>query len=271
MPFRLSSKSILTVVFLAAGTVPAVADTVRIGGTGGATALMMYLGKPFMQRTGIAVEVVPSLGSGGGNKAVADGVLDLSVIGRTLSETEMARGLTETARIRTPFVFATSNLGPVGMTEREILSVYANPAAAWPDGMPVKLIMRPVAEDDNAVIASLFPGMPAGLALARQRRELPIAIIDQNNADLAEGLRGSFIGATYTQIIMEHRDLRLIAIDGVDPGMDAFESGRYRYTKVFHIIRGHQPNAATAQFTSFLTSDAGASALREAGCLPGAE
>lgn len=206
MQRHLSTLFFGAAVLLAPWTVSA-ADVLRIGGTGGATALLMHLSKPFAQKTGIAIEIIPSLGSGGALKAAADGALDVAIVGRTLSDADIGRGLAEVASIRTPFVYATSHHGPVSMSEGEIVGAYAASAATWPDGAPIKLILRPRAEDDNAVAASLFPGMQAATDLARQRAELPVATTDQDDADLAESLNGSLIAATYTQITMEHREI----------------------------------------------------------------
>jgi phosphate transport system substrate-binding protein len=256
---------------LATWAVPSAADTIRIGGTGGAIGMLSHLAKPFAQRTGIVLDVVPSLGSGGGIRAVADGAIDLSVTGRLLTETERARGLTEAATLRTPYVFATSNVGPVTMTAHNVVAVFGNKLSAWPDGSPIKQILRPRLEDDNAVIAAFFAEMPAAMAIARERGELPVATTDQDSADLAESLAGSFIGATYTQLTTEKRDLRFITIDGVEPTMDTFETGRYRLGKVFRIVARHQPGNAVEQFLQFLTSNDGTRALRDAGCLPGSE
>jgi phosphate transport system substrate-binding protein len=254
---------------LATWAVPATADTIRIGGTGGALALMTELSKPFTQQTGVTVDVVPSLGSGGGNKAVADGVLDISVTGRDLSKEELEHGLAEAMTIRTPFVFATSKRSPISMTEREIVAVYSSVSPVWRDGTPIKIILRPLAEDDNTVITSLFPDVRAAMEHARSRAELPIATTDQDNASLAESIRGSFIGATYTQLTMEKRDLRLIAINGVEPGVSALESGRYRYGKTLHINYSRQhKKPGTDRFLQFLASDEGGRALRQDGCLP---
>jgi len=247
------------------------AEPLRIGGTGGAIGLMTRIAKPFAERSGIVLEVVPSLGSGGGIGAAAEGAIDVAVAGRALSDAEKAQGLTEAALIRTPFVFATSSHGPTAMTAAEIVGVFANPVATWPDGTRIKVILRPRAEDDNAVMARYFPGIGDGLAAARARGELPVATTDMDNAALAEGLEGSFIGATYTQWLTERRDLRLVAIDGVAPALDALESGRYRYEKMLRIVVRAPPTAAVQAFLRFLHSDAGVQALRDGGCLPGGE
>ena len=250
---------------------PAMADTLRIGGTGGAIGLMTRMAKPFVERSGTMLEVVPSLGSGGGIRAAAEGAIDVAVAGRTLTEAEKAQGLTEAAVLRTPFVFATSSTGPTAMTAHEIVRVYADPVATWPDGTRIKVILRPKAEDDNTVMTSHFPGIADALAAARARRELPVATTDLDNAALAEGLEGSFIGATYTQMVTERRDLRLVAIDGTAPALDALENGRYRYDKVLRIVVRSPMTAPVQAFLNFLHSDAGIRTLRDGGCIPGGE
>jgi phosphate transport system substrate-binding protein len=272
MRARLFALSVGCIVLLASWTSAAVAaDLLRVGGTGGATALLAYLGKPFTAQTGIVVEVISGLGSGGGINAAADGVLDIAVSGRPLAPAELSRGLAVAVTIRTPYVLATSRPGATSMTEREIVDAYTMEKAHWPDGTSIKLILRPRPESDNAALISLFPSMEAALGEARTRAELPIAATDQDNADLAEKLPGSLIGATYTQIAMEARNLRMIAINGIPPGVDAFDRGIYPYGKVLYVLYRRQPSEPAKRFIQFMHSEEGIKALREGGCLPGPE
>lgn len=246
-------------------------DSIQVGGTGGATALMARLGKLFTQQTGVGVEVIPGLGSGGGINAAADGALDIAISGRPMSVAEQARGLTTTLTIRTPYVLATSQFTAPNMTEAQIIEAFGLPKALWPDGTVIKLILRPRAESDNQVLTSLFPSMPAALDAARQRPDLPVAATDQDNAELAEKMPGSLIGTTYTQVTMEERNLRLIKINDITPSMETFENGTYRYTKVFYVVHKKSASAAAEHFIQFLRDADGVRALRAAGCLPGIE
>lgn len=269
---RLSTLSAGIALVLALWTVPAAAvDVLRVGGTGSATALLAHLGEPFTQQTGITVEVIPNLGSGGGLNALAQGVLDLAISGRKLNPAELARGFVQVAAVRTPYVFVTSHPAPPGLTGREVAAAYSNARAAWPDGTPFDLILRPRSETDISLLAGMFPGLEAALNQARQRGDVPIAATDQDNADLAEKLWRSLTGATYTQVIMERRNLRMVSFDNVAPTLEAFESGAYPYAKVLRVIYSQQPSAAAERFAQFLRTDAGVRALREAGCLPGGE
>ena len=82
---------------------------------------------------------------------------------------------------------------------------------------------------------------------------------------------GTFIGATYAQITMERRKLRLVSIDGVAPTVEALESGAYPHAKSFHFVRLRDAGPTVERFVQFVRSDEGVRALREAGCLPGGE
>jgi phosphate transport system substrate-binding protein len=260
--------SVLALLLCWGGAPAAAADLLRVGGTGGATALLGYLGKPFTAQTAIAVEVVAGLGSGGGINAAADGVLDVAVSGRPLSQAERARALVAALAIRTPYVLATSRALPTAMEEGDILAAFSKEKAYWPDGTLIKLILRPRPESDNLALVSLFAGMEVALGKARERPELPVAATDQDNADLAESLPGSLIGATYTQIKMEARKLQMIAINGVAPSIEAFDSGAYRYTKVLYVLHREPASNAARRFVQFMHSEDGIRAMREAGCLP---
>ena len=81
------------------------AQTVRVGGTGGATALMQSLGSAFAETSGNPVAVIPSLGTNGAIRAVTDGALDIAVSGRPLNPQEEAAGLVVLTTLKTPFGF----------------------------------------------------------------------------------------------------------------------------------------------------------------------
>ena len=88
---------------------------------------------------------------------------------------------------------------------------------------------------------------------------------------MAERLKGSLTGTGYAQIILEQRDLRMIAVDGVVPSMETLASGAYRPTKLLYLAHRLQPSAAVSRFIQFLRSDEGVRALREVHSLPSVE
>jgi phosphate transport system substrate-binding protein len=264
MGFRrasLLSACLLLALVLAA---PAAA-ALHMGGTGSATEPLRLIGARFTAKTTIPVEVVPGLGSSGGISAAVEGVLQMIVSGRPLSPAEAALGLTPVLTVCTPYVLATSHPAPGSLDSNAIAGIYMQAAPKWPDGVPMKIVLRPKAESDNATLMALFPGMDQGLAHARTRDSIPIGATDQDNADLGEHIPGSLIGTTYSQIVTEHRALRFVAINGTLPDIDAMVTGRYPYAKRLYFIAARQATKETTDFLTFLSTPDGVQAMRESG------
>lgn len=239
--------------------------TLRVGGTGAAKGALERLGAAFQAETGIPIEIVQNLGSSGGIRALADGVLDLSVSGRPLKTEEAAGGLRISASFRTPFVLVTSHTAEQSLTSAAVSALYGDPNATWPDGTPVAVVLRPRSDSDMPLMAQSFPGFAGAYEAARKRPEVQIAAMDQDNAALAERLNGSLTGMTYLQLNTERPNLRFIQLDGVAPSLEALEAGAYPHCKTLHVVSAEPPSPTVARFVAFLRAPAGESILREAG------
>jgi phosphate transport system substrate-binding protein len=250
---------------------PALAETLRIGGTGAVTEVLRQIGPAFEAETGITLQVIPSLGTSGGNAAAADGVLGISVAGRDLKKKEAEKGLTVAATLRTPFGLVTSRSGPDSLKSAEIAELYRADKPAWPDGAPILVVLRPVDESDNLVLGELFPGMSEAIKHMRTRSDVSVAATDQDNAEMAEKTKGSLVGATLTQIMAERRNLRFVAIDGVTPSLESYKDGSYPYGKTLYLVVPAKVSPEAAAFLAFITTPAGESLLRKAGIVAGAK
>jgi phosphate transport system substrate-binding protein len=250
---------------------PAAAGELRIGGTGAVTDVLRALAPDFTAQTGIALVVMPSLGSSGANNAVADGQLGLAVSGRDLRDKEKTRGLRVVGLLRTPYGLVTSRPGPDGLASADIVGLYKSARPLWPDGMPMLIVLRPADDSDNDVLAALFPGMGDAIAQLRKRRDLSVAATDQDNADMAERMNGSLVGATLAQIKAEKRNLRFVALDGVMPSLEAYLDGSYRHGKLLYLVAPATPSAEAKAFVDFLAGPGARSRLRDLGLVVGAQ
>jgi phosphate transport system substrate-binding protein len=246
---------------------PLQASELRVGGTGSATELLKHLGDAFAKHSETRVEVIPSLGSSGAISALGDGVLDLAVSGRSLKPEEQNKGLTVALAMRTPFVIATSHPKPEGLKATDLAGVFSASKPTWADGAPMRPILRPRSESDTILMGALFPGLAAAIEIARNRPDIPVAATDQDNAEMAERLGGSLIASTLTQLLMEKRNLRPVAIDGVEPTFSNFVGGTYPYGKDLRFVVRSNPTPATERFLAFLASPQGQDLLREAAVL----
>ena len=143
----------------------AAGETLRIGGTGAANEMIKSVSALFTAETGIALELVPSLGTTGANRALADGLLDLAVSGRPLTPAETAKGLTVVAELRTPFGLVTSHPNPNGFKSSEIAQLYLSDHSTWSDGTPIRIILRSTTDSDTWLLDQSVPG--------HERRALP--------------------------------------------------------------------------------------------------
>ena len=243
------------------------ADTLRMGGIGAATAFVPGLFSAFERSAATSLKVIPGLGSNGGLRALADGVLDIAISGRPLKPEELAQGLTPVVTVRTPFVLVTSHPRPNGLKSPDVADIYRLHNATWADGSPIRIILRPKSDSDTQVLGSMFPGMVEAIERARRRPEIPIAATDQDNASLAEQVPNSLAGSTFTQIKMERRDLRFVAIDDVEPSLETFQSGAYPFEKVLSFVLPAKRTPAAERFIAFLRSPAGRDALYSTGNL----
>ena len=259
-------------VSLALGFTPALAgeasaQALKLGGTGGAMGMAEKVAAAYAAKGGAAIEIIPGLGSSGSISAVADGAIDIAISSRPLKPAEAERGLTAVAIARTPLVFATSLAAPPALNSADIPAIFASVDPKWPDGSDLRIVLRPASDTDVALLRDYFPGLAEAMEAARQRPEIPVAATDQDNATLGEELPGSFIHAGLSQLLTERRNLRTMAINGVEPTLENIESGVYPYEKRFYLV--HSAKAAGAEgLLGFLRSAQGVTVLRDAGCAP---
>jgi phosphate transport system substrate-binding protein len=268
-PRRIGLRAVLASLAVMVALSPAWGESLRIGGTGAVTELLRQMGPAFTADTGIALEVVPGLGTSGGNSAVADGKLGLAFSGRDLRDKEAAKGLKVVAVFRTPFGFVTSRKGPNNLRKGEIVALFRADRPLWPDGTPILIHLRPADESDYMVLGELFPGFTEVVQQLRKRRDLSVAATDQDNADMAEKVKGSLTAATLTQIVTEKRDLRFVSIDGFAPSLENYLDGSYPYGKPLYVVAPSAIGPEVQAFLAFLAQPAGAALLRQAALIAG--
>jgi phosphate transport system substrate-binding protein len=256
-----------TALLLGIPTGSARADVLRTGGPGAVTQMLQRIGEAFTQHEpGTTLVVLPNLGSGGAIAGVSDGLLDFAVSGRPLNSEE-AKSLTAVVLASTPFGLASSQPNPGNIKSADIAAFFRNVRSVWPDGTPVRVVLRSPTEVDAILLANTFPNMAAAIEQLRGHAEIPVVATDQDNVLLAEKMTGSLTAVTLTQVVTEKPRLHFVAIDGVDPTLENFERGAYPYRKDFYFVFAHGKKNAVERFVAFLRSAEGEQLLRETGSL----
>ncbi|MCG2773976.1 MAG: substrate-binding domain-containing protein, partial [Desulfobacterales bacterium] len=271
---RLRLTHLMAVLLLAALQLPVTASavlaadyqgTLKIGGTGAAIGTITQVAAAFQKKNpGVRVLIPPSLGSTGGIKALMAGALDVGLSSRPLTEAERGHGLVVAEYARTPLLLVTSHKGAeVSFTLKQIASLYNGEIPSYPDGTPIRLIMRPEVEIDLHLIRGLSPEMDKAVQKAQSREGMIVAVNDQDNGDTLERIRGAIGWMTLAQLISEGRQLTPLPFDNFMPSQTNFPSqanfapGIYPLFRTFIAVSKAQPTPLVKSFLAFLTSAEG--------------
>jgi phosphate transport system substrate-binding protein len=273
MMLRMCMVAMLVFLYAVTAVCPACAGEksagIIIGGTGSALGGMKEIAKAFQkEHPNITVSFVPSLGSSGGIKAALEGSLDLALSARPPSDSEREQGASAIEYARTPFIFVTRDASHAApLTLLKVAAIYRGETPQWPDGTPLRLVMRPEGDMDLLLMRSMSPEMDIAVQKAMMRQGMLLAITDQENADALVKVKGAFGATTLAQILAEKRPLIRLPLDGVAPGVDTLAGGRYRYSKVFYAVSTPRSSSATRQFIEYLDSQRARAILTRTGHL----
>ena len=253
----------------AIAAVGAHADSIKIGGTGTGLGTMKLMAQEFNKsKPDAQLIVTPSLGSTGAIRAVLAGAVDIGISARPVTAKEGRQGASARAYARTPFVIATgAKNNSAGLTLPQLVQIYSGKVTRWPDGSPIRLVVRPDADTDTIVMRAFSAEMNSAITAALARKNLRMADTDQDNADTLEKLPGSLGTTTLTQIVTEDRALRPLALDGVTPTLQSLAAGGYRHFKTLYLVTSRNPSPLAKDFVAFIRSPAGQAVLASSGNL----
>lgn len=247
---------------------PATTAEVRLGGTGAAMGVMQRLVEALHARDpACSLRVLPSLGSGGGLNALRRDAVGIAIIGRRLDAQDRAAGLQAWHYGRTALVLAHARGPGQGLSSAQIADIYAGLQTRWPDGSPIRLVLRPPTDIDTMTLAGLSPGVAIALQQATARPGMLTALTDQEAADAIARLPGALGVTTLAVIASEGRPLSGFTIDGVEPTLANLASGRYPHGRDLFLAIRQGPNDTVRRFVDFVGSAEGQRILAESGHL----
>lgn len=177
-----------------------------ITGTGSCISAMRQMGEAFQKKyPDITVNVLPSIGSTGGINAVKERKIDIGLSSRPLTLKERRMGIIEEPYGRTPLIFGVQESNPTkGVTLTEIEDIYAGKRKTWPDGTPIRLILRPLRDSYSVYLATISPRLKSA---AEKTHSLPgvfVGMTDQDAAAQIEKTPGSF-GTTSASLVTSEK------------------------------------------------------------------
>ena len=248
-------------------TTAATADDLRIGGTGNALGTMQLLAEAFAETDpGFKVAILPSIGSSGAIKAVPKGAIDIGLSSRPLTAEEAKGGIRSVEYARSPTVFAVHQVtNATALNRAQIADIYLGRLTQWPDGTPIRPILRQPGDDNTRQIKTLSPAIEAAVTAADQRPGLAFATTDQEANDKLESIPGAVGVTTLALILSEQRPLRALTLDGIEPTPENIANDRYPLIKRFYFILPQVLSSGAQAFIAFVQSSAGQSILARTG------
>ncbi len=245
-------------------------EALRIGGTGMALDNIEAIGEAYrIAHPDTLVMVAPSLGSSGAIRALLAGAIDLALSARPLTAEETARGATATTYARTPFALFTAASGqawPLTMTE--LAEIYRGERTEWPDGRPIRVVLRPQSDSMTVQLRSLSPALDAAVEALYAREHLPVVVTDPEAMEAAEHIPGSLTPMGLVAVLAAGRHLTALPLDGVMPGAESLADGTYPYFITMMAVTGPDPSPAVREFITFLGSAESQAILRRQGAQP---
>ena len=247
------------------------AERVRIGGAGSAMGSMRALAEAFQKtHTDFQYKLLPNAGSSGGIKAVVNGVLQIGLITRHPFAEEKANDLQVLEYGRTPLIFITNKPNVKGLKYSEITDIYAGRLNKWPDGQPVRLVLRPLKDADTLIFAKSSPEMNAALDAAHQRKGLTVAITADEAIEVVSRVPGSLCSSTLAVVSrVSNFHVGILAVDGVEPTLENLKNGRYPYYKPLYLTYDAAKSTALVnRFVEFVRSPQAQGLLAKWGSAP---
>lgn len=269
VPLRgLARIALRTALLLGLATSVCQGQSLKVAGSGNGVAAMEVLAQAYRKLDpGFQLQAVPNLGSSGGLKALSASVIDFAIIGRALKSDESAQGLIAFEYGRTPLVLGSSRKEPGSISLQDVADLYAGRVSQWPDGEPVRIVLRPLNDSDTVAISAWSPAIKDAMSLAHARPGMIVAPTDRQSAEQLERLHGSLGTTTLAMILAERRDIRVLPIAGVSPSVKSLKDKTYPYFKRMFLVTRGQGAEHLAKFVAFVRSAEGRAQLERIGHL----
>lgn len=270
---------IFSVLLLTSSVVESSASTsperkLIITGSGSGIGAMRRMAEGFQKKhPNVAIDLLLSIGSTGGINAVKEGRIDIGLSSRPLAPEERSMGIVEEPYGRTPFIFAVQESNPTnGVTLTEIEDIYARKRKTWPDGTPIRLILRPLRDSSSVYLANINPRLKSASEKALAIPGVFVGMTDQEAAAQIEKTPGSFGTTSSSLMAVEKRRIKALSVDGAAPALSNIadgvhvSAGKYPYTMTMSLVyKGDADKDAVKDFIKFVFSKDGRKILSECG------
>jgi phosphate transport system substrate-binding protein len=238
---------------------------IAIVGTGAGASVLEKVTQAFMAKNpGVFLTVPPSIGSGGGVKAVGNDENVIGRLSRPLKDTEKGYGLTYLGYAKLPIIFyVNSSSGVSSLTSGQVVDIYSGKVKNWrevggPDAR-IRVIRR---EDGDSSLEALQKTVP-GFKNIELTKQSKTTYSDPETLDACAETPGTIAFGAYPDL-KGRTELTPLALDGKKAS-----SADYPFVGELGLIYKEENNTGkVATFIEYVASGAANDVLSAAGAIP---
>lgn len=242
-------------------TLPAMAETLTIVGTGDGITVLKSIGAAFTKNhPDVTVDVPKSIGSGGAIKAVGSDENTLGRVARGLKDKEKPLGLTYIPYAKIPVVFVVNpSSGVDALTAAQVNDIYSGTITDWQEvggkAGKIRVVRREDGDSSLEVLQNSFPGFK-DITITDKAKT---ALKTPEMIELVAKKEGTIGFGPYD--VAKANNLHAISIDGMAPT----DAGYPAVGTMALIFKEANNTGATKEFIDFATSGAASEAVTAAG------
>lgn len=238
----------------------------HLAGSGSNLPLTRTLARAYAEAGHERPVVHPSIGSGGGVRALLDGAIAVALVSRPLEPAERERGLVATPYARLPVVIGVhSDVPASSISPAELVDIYAGRRTQWDNGAPIFVLQREQGDSSHAVLDDLVSGFAEANEAAYREHRWRVLYHDASMAEALANTQGSI--GLHSGAIDRDMPFEALAFDGVEPTLESVASGRYPFYKDLWFVTVGPPSGEAKAFIDFVASIADDEIFRERGAI----
>lgn len=239
-------------------------QTIKIGGSSEAYEVMEILTEAYAAKTeAIEFEFFQPSQTSGGVQGVKDGVIDIGLTSRELTESEKDSRIQYRAIAQSPMLLATNETVSIkNLTKEQIQGIYSGQITNWQEigGPDAEIILLDLPEDeaDKKLLRRYYLG---DMKISYR------AIVFSEDDQIIKALLSTpySIGTVAKNHAISEKSINILTLDGISASPESIAQDKYKLVYTIGIVFSDTINPDTQDFINYIFSELGQKKLVSSG------
>lgn len=223
----------------------------------------------YTKKSGQAITLPKSIGSGGAVKALMDNAIDLGLLSRPLKPSEVEQGLKQVPYARVAVVIGAHPSVVEGqITGDDLVSILKGNKTQWPNGENIILLSREEGDSTNEVLKKEIPGFTEALSDSLQNKRWQVSYTDAEEAQAITQTKNSIGFTDSAALAVEKYQIKPLLFNGSQPTIENVEKGTYKLYKDLYFVYKEPLSSEAQTFLEYVKSNEGQEIIRSAQGIP---